>query len=96
VTPSRRVDAMLSVKKLWLASARDAFATTSVVDPTGQSGRDAGWQSDARVRFWAVPKRLQLEADGVWLAKGRFLASALNRASDHDTLYLSLNASVFF
>lgn len=96
VTPSRRVDAMLSVKKLWLASARDAFATTSVVDPTGQSGRDAGWQSDARVRFWAVPKRLQLEADGVWLAKGRFLAGAPNRASDHDTLYLSLNASVFF
>lgn len=96
VTPSRRLDGMLTVKKLWLASARDAFASTAVVDATGKSGRDAGWQSDARLRFWAIPKRLQLEADGVWLAKGRFLTEALNRSNDHDTLYLSLNASAFF
>lgn len=96
VVPSHRLDAMLTIKKLWLDSARDAFSTTSVVDATGQSGHDAGWQSDARLRFWAIPKRLQLEADGVWLTKGRFLETAPNRTSDHDTLYLCFNASVFF
>lgn len=96
LTPSKRIDAFATVKKLWLAAARDAFATTSVVDPTGRSGRDGGWQGDARLRFWAIPKRLQVEADGVWLAKGRFLTDAPNRTSDRDTLYLSLNASAFF
>ena len=96
VTPSKRTDAFATVKKLWLASSRDAFATTGVVDATGQSGRDAGWQIDARVRYWAVPKRLQLEVDGTWLAKGRFLRQAPNRVSDRDTLYLALNATAFF
>lgn len=96
ITPSKRVDAFVTVKKLWLASAVDAFATTGEADPTGRSGRDAGWQTDARFRLWAIPKRLQLEADGVWIAKGRFLQTAPNRASDRDTLYLSLNATAFF
>ncbi len=95
ITPSGRVDAFATVKKLWLASSRDAFATTGVVDPTGRSGRDAGWQLDARARFWAIPKRLQLEADGTWLAKGRFLTDAPNRTTDRNTLYLALNAMVF-
>lgn len=94
VTPSRRLDAFVTVKKLWLASARDAFATTGVVDARGRSGRDAGWQTDARLRFWAVPARLQIEADGVWLAKGRFLREAPNRTATRDTLYVSVNASV--
>lgn len=96
VAPSKRVDGFVTVKKLWLASAVDGFATTGVVDPAGRSGHDGGWQTDARVRLWAIPKRVQLEADGVWLAKGRFLRTAPNRTSDRDTLYLSLNATAFF
>lgn len=95
VTPGKRVDAFATVKKLWLASALDGFATTGVVDASGRSGREAGWQTDARVRYWALPKRLQLELDGTWLAKGRFLETAPNRASDHDTVYLALNATMF-
>jgi hypothetical protein len=96
VTPSDRLDAFVTIKKLWLSSAIDSFAASGVVDPTGLSGRDAGWQTDARVRLWAIPKRLLFEADGVWLAKGRFLETAPNRASNNDTLYLSLNATAFF
>lgn len=95
-TPWRRADALLTIKKLWLASARDAFGSTGVIDPSGRSGRDAGWQADARVRYWAIPRRLQLEADGVFLAKGQFLADAPNRSTNRDTAYLALNASVFF
>lgn len=96
VKPSARVDAFASIRKLWLASATDAFATTGVVDPTGQSGRDAGWEIDSRVRYWLIPKRLQLEGDFVMIAKGRFLATAPNRSSAADTHYLSLNVSAFF
>lgn len=96
IAPSPRVDAFASVKKMWLDSARDGFATTGVVDPTGQSGRDAGWQIDGRVRYWVVPKRLQLSVDGTVIAKGRFLRTAPNRASAADTLFAALSATAFF
>jgi len=96
VSPSHRVDAFASVKKAWLDSARDGFATTGVVDPSGRSGRDAGWQVDGRLRYWAVPKRLQFSVDGTWLAKGRFLRTAPNRSSAADTLFGSLSATAFF
>lgn len=96
VTPSKRLDAFASVRKLWLASRYDSFSTTGVIDRTGQSGRDAGWEIDSRVRYWLVPGRFQLEGDAVWIAKGRFLATAPNRSSSGDTHYLSLNATAFF
>ena len=96
VTPSKRIDAFASVRKLWLASGDDAFATTGVIDRTGQSGRDAGWEIDSRVRYWLVPEKVQLEGDFVWIAKGRFLRTAPNRSSSSDTHYLSLNATAFF
>ncbi|OYY65575.1 alginate export family protein [Sphingomonas sp. 28-62-11] len=94
VKPSSRTDGFLSVRKMWLASATDAFSTTGVVDPTGRSGRDAGWEIDSRVRYWLVPGKLQFEGDVVWIPKGRFLQTAPNRSSTADTRYLSLNLTV--
>jgi len=94
--PSKRLDTLLTVKKLWLASPVDGFATTGVVDANGRSGRDAGWQVDSRLRFFTVPRRFMVEADGVWLAKGRFLRTAPNRASRRDTVYAALAATAFF
>lgn len=96
VTPSKRLDAFISYRELWLASRFDAFATTGVIDPSGQAGRYAGRQIDARLRWWAVPKRLRLEADGVLLAKGSFYARAPNSPGTGTTAYLSLNATAFF
>ena len=96
VTPSKRSEAFISARKLWLASRVDAFSTTGVVDPSGQAGSDGGWELDSRMRWWAVPKRLQLEADMVWIARGRFLATAPNRSTSRDTHYLSINATAFF
>lgn len=92
--PSSRSDGFLSVRKMWLASATDAFSTAGVVDPTGRSGRDAGWEIDSRARYWLVPGKLQLEGDVVWIPKGRFLKTAPNRSSAADTRYLSLNLTV--
>lgn len=96
ITPSKRLDAMFSVKKLWLDSGVDSFASTGVVDVSGRSGRDAGWQLDGRARLYTKERHFLIETNGVWLAKGRFLATAPNRASSRDTLYLTLSATAFF
>lgn len=95
LAPTTRLDAMLTWKLLRLESARDAFATTGVRDPSGASGRDAGTQLDLRLRWWAVPKRLRLEFDGVSLDKGHFLEAAPN-ARPGDTRFASINATFSF
>lgn len=93
--PGKRIEAFGSVRKLWLASRFDGFATTGVIDASGASGRDAGWEFDSRIRYWLLPKRLQLEIDGIVIAKGRFLKQAPNRTNDSNTRYLSINLTTF-
>lgn len=85
--PSKRLDWMASLRGLWLAQATDSFASTSVRDRNGNSGRYAGTQFEARVRRWLVPERLRLEVGGAWLAKGRFLETAPNAPATGDTRY---------
>ena len=94
--PSPRLDGFVYYRPLWLAEAHDAFATTGVRDPAGQSGRFAGHQFDADLRWWAMPKRLRLELCATFLAKGRFLRTAPNSPGGHLTKYISANAVVFF
>lgn len=94
ITPSKRLDVFAAYRPLWLASASDSFSTTGTRDASGASGRFAGHQLDARVRYWLVPKRLRLEWDGVFLAKGRFLTDAPNANTRRDTFYNSFNATV--
>ena len=95
-TPSKRLDAFAAYRPLWLASRSDSFSTTGVRDATGSSGRFAGHQIEARVRYWLIPKRLRLEWNGLLLAKGRFLHDAPNATPGGDTLYNSLNATISF
>lgn len=94
--PSKRIDFHLSYRLLWLAEATDAFSGTGIRDASGQSGRFAGQQLDARVRTWIIPDRLRFEVDGVWLAKGRFLTAAPNAPLTKDSKYLSLNLTAGF
>jgi hypothetical protein len=94
--PTRRLDLLGSYRLLWLASDTDSFSTTGVRDATGQSGRFAGRQLDARVRYWIVREALRAEATTVWLDKGRFLRSAPNAPRSGDTFYLSLNLTTAF
>ena len=96
VAPTKRLDAFVAWRGLWLASPNDAFSSTGVRDATGAAGRHAGNEIDARVRWWAVPRRLRLEADGTYLAKGRFYRLAPNSPGAADTRYWSLNATTFF
>jgi hypothetical protein len=96
VTPSKRIDGFVSYHALWLAERRDSFSTTGVRDATGRSGSFAGHQLDARLRWWIRPARLRFEADGIVLAKGRFLEEAPNAPSGGTTLYGSLNLTANF
>lgn len=95
-TPSKRIDASAAYRPLWLASRYDSFSTTGVRDASGNSGRFAGHQIEARIRYWLIPKRLRLEWNGLLLAKGRFLSDAPNAPPGGDTLYNSLNATISF
>ena len=96
VTPDKRLDAFVLWRELWLASATDAFSSSGVHDPSGRAGRHAGREIDARIRWWAIPRRLRLEADATLLAKARFYRLAPNSPGGADTRYWSLNATTFF
>lgn len=94
--PSKKWDFAVKARKLLLASATDSFASTSVRDASGASGRDAGFQVEGRVRNWLVPKRLRVEAGAALLAKGRFLTDAPNAPATGDMRFGYLTLSSFF
>lgn len=96
VVPSARLDGFVYYRPMWLADARDAFATTGVRDATGRSGAFAGHQVDADLRWWALPKRLRFELCGTLLAKGGFLRDAPNAPPGRLAKYVSINAVAFF
>lgn len=87
IKPSKRVDAFLAARAAWLDEPTDSFAKTGIRDATGQSGRQAGEQIEARVRYWVVPDFIQLDVGGAVLAKGEFLRSAPNVSNTGDTRY---------
>ncbi|MBJ7439253.1 MAG: alginate export family protein [Sphingopyxis sp.] len=95
-TPSKRFDAFAAYRPLWLASRFDSFSTTGARDASGRSGRFAGHQFEARLRYWLIPKTLRLEWNALVLAKGRFLRDAPNVTARGTTLYNSLNATISF
>lgn len=87
VEPSDRFDVAVMGRRLWLDEATDSFASTGVRDRTGASGRDAGTQIEARVRYWVVPKVIRIDAGVAHLEKGRFLTDAPNAPATGDTNY---------
>jgi len=95
-TPAKRWDWFAAYRALWLASRTDAFSTTGVRDAAERSGRFAGHQMEARLRYWVVPSRLRFEFDGLLLAKGRFLRDAPNAPAGKWTRYSSFNLTASF
>jgi len=93
--PGPRTDLMATLHPMWLAAREDSFSATGVRDATGAAGSFAGTQLDGRVRH-RLARWLQLEADAVLLAKGRFLRDAPNATHGRLTRYLSLNATATF
>lgn len=95
-TTGKRFDWFVNYRLLWLASRTDSFSTTGVRDATGDSGRFAGHQFEARARYWLVPKKLRAEVNGVLLFKGSFLDTAPNAPQNGNTRYVSLNLTANF
>lgn len=93
--PGKRLDAFAVYRPMWLADRRDAFSTTGVRDPSGRSGRFAGHQLEARVRYWLVPSFLRAEVNALWLARGRFLKTAPG-ARNEDSRYLATGVTATF
>jgi len=87
VTPDKRWDGFLFYRALWLDKATDSFASTGIKDPTGTSGRFAGHQVEARVRYWIVPKLLRLDTGAAVLINGRFLKDAPNAGGRGNPVY---------
>lgn len=96
LAPDPGSDLLLRYRPLWLASKTDSFSTTNVRDPTGQSGRFAGHQVEVRWRHWLVVNALRLEANGVYLDKGRFLKEAPNAPGTPDTAFGAVNLTAYF
>jgi hypothetical protein len=96
VTPSARLDVMATVRGLWLASAVDAFSTTGIRDATGASGSYAGTQWDSRVRYWLIPKRMQLEVNALLLKHGQFLQQAPGARRESATRFLTVSVMTSF
>jgi Alginate export len=95
-TPSQRLDAFAVYRALWAAAATDSFSTTGVRDPTGASGRFAGYQLEGRLRYWIIPQSLRTEFNGAWLQKRGLLRDAPNATPYGNTLYLSLALTLSF
>jgi Alginate export len=91
-TPSKRLDGFLSARAMWAADGRDSFSTSGIRDATGAAGRFAGYQLDARLRYWMVPERLRLEVNSATLFKRGLLRHAPNAAPNGDTVLLSTSA----
>ena len=91
VKPDKRTDASVMYRALWLADANDSFSSTGVRDRTGNSGRFAGHQLEARVRHWIIPDLLRVDTGAAYLAKRRFLHDAPNAPDTGDTKYAYLD-----
>jgi hypothetical protein len=86
-SPDERWDGFLALRPLWLQTTADSFASTGVKDATGRSGKFAGEQLEARVRYWIVPGQARFETGAAWLFKGRFLKDAPSAPRDGDSRY---------
>jgi hypothetical protein len=96
IAPNARIDAAIAWRPLWLASATDSFSGTGIRDTSGHSGRFAGHQVEARLRYWLVPKLVRLDTGAALLAKSDFLRKAPNARDIGDTHYGYFDINVEF
>ncbi len=76
VQPHRAVDAFAAYRLVWLASARDAWTTAGLRDPSGAAGNFVGQQAEARVRCQVLPGNLSFDFGSAVLIRGAFAENA--------------------
>jgi hypothetical protein len=85
--PNPRLDGFVAYRALWRVTNADSFASTGITERSGDSGKFAGQQVEARVRYWLAPKIVRLEMGAAYLFKADFLRHAPNAPNDGDTAY---------
>ncbi|MBI1178955.1 MAG: alginate export family protein [Alphaproteobacteria bacterium] len=85
--PAAGVDLFVGYRAFWLAQRRDSLPATGLRDETGRSGRFAGHQLEARLRYDLIPKTVSFEAGAAWLIHGRFLDDAPGAPDEGNSLY---------
>ncbi|WP_448579172.1 alginate export family protein [Thermaurantiacus sp.] len=88
-----RAEGWIVARGLWSASGTDFFSASFVRDPTGESGRFAGVQVDARARLWLVPRHLRADLNMTGLARRGVLEDA---APGRHSLYVGTAMEAFF
>ncbi len=95
-TPDKRLALATMYRAAWADSTEDSFSSTGVSDTSGEAGRFAGHQVEARASYWLVPKALQIETGGAVLFRGDFLKNASGANGYGDTLYGYASATLTF
>jgi hypothetical protein len=85
--PAPRFEVMTAYRPYWLASATDAWTTSGLRDPAGQSGSFVGHQLEAALRWVLRPGNARLELGGAYLFAGEFIENAPNSTDQGDTAY---------
>lgn len=95
VVPGARIDAFAAYRLVWLASARDAWTTANLRDPTGDAGTFLGQHGELQVRWSPLSKTLAVEAGAAHLRRGQFARTAPGARGEAATYaYLQLNVSI--
>ncbi len=89
-SPTPWLGLMGAYRLYWLASARDAWTTAGLRDPSGSSGSFVGRQIEAWARASLLPGRLRLDVGGARLARGGFARSVGGRGGPALYLYSQL------
>ncbi|MFI3156204.1 MAG: alginate export family protein [Methylococcaceae bacterium] len=95
VAPRSDVQATLSHRVFWLASATDAWTTSGLQDKTGRSGDFVGHQLDLSTR-WDVNSSLNFETGWAHLFKGQFAKKAASAPNGQDIDYFYVQSLLRF
>lgn len=88
LAPHATVDGLVGYRAAWLAQARDAWTTSGLRDPTGQSGTFLGHQLEARVRWRPLPGNATYDLGFAHLVSGRFAVRAPSSNGGAGATYL--------
>lgn len=95
VTPNAAVDAFAAYRPFWLASKRDAWTTSGLRDPEGDSGRFLGHQIEGRIRWQIVPRNVAIDIGAAHLVRGGFAEDAPKARDDAATfLYGAMTLTI--
>ena len=81
--PAERLSAFLALRGFWLADGDDAWTTAGIRNPTGSLESFIGTQIEVSLRWDIIPKSVQVELGGAYLAAG----DLMTRANKGDASY---------